>query len=69
MLFGVYVAQLLVGTLNLALLGPIVLQLLHLMLAVLAFGLLSALTLYTLGLPRTTEARAPARWRERGVRT
>lgn len=68
-LFGVYVAQLLVGTLNLALLGPIVLQLLHLMLAVLAFGLLSALMLYTLGLPRTTEARAPARWRERGVRT
>lgn len=68
-LFGVYVAQLLVGTLNLALLGPIVLQLLHLMLAVLAFGLLSALTLYTLGLPRTTEARAPVRWRERGVRT
>lgn len=67
LLFGVYLLQLLVGTLNLTLLGPIVLQLLHLLLAVLAFGLLSALTLYTLGLPAVAGVRSPAPWRERGV--
>lgn len=67
LLFGVYLLQLLVGTLNLTLLGPIVLQLLHLLLAVLAFGLLSALTLYTLGLPAAAKVGAPAPWRERGV--
>ncbi len=48
-LFGVYVAQLLIGTLNLALLAPVVLQLLHLMTAIAAFALLSALSAYTLG--------------------
>lgn len=67
LLFGVYLVQLLVGTLNLTLLGPVVLQLLHLLLAVLAFALLSALTAYTLGLPGVTEVRQTAPWRERGV--
>lgn len=67
-LFGVYVAQLLVGTLNLAFLGPIGLQLLHLFMAVLAFALLSALTAYTLGLPRTATVKAAPSWRE-GMRT
>lgn len=67
-LFGVYVAQLAVGTLNLTLLGPIGLQLLHLAMAVLAFSLLSALVVYTLGLPAAERPLAPA-WREREVRT
>ena len=67
-LFGVYVAQLLVGTLNLAFLGPIGLQLLHLLMAVSAFALLSALTAYTLGLPRTAAVKAAPSWRE-GMRT
>ena len=66
-LFGVYVAQLMVGTLNLAFLGPLGLQLLHLLMAVLAFALLAALTAYTLGLPRTAVRAAPS-WRE-GMRT
>jgi len=48
-LLGVYLAQLAVGTFNLALLGPFVLQLLHLFLAVAAFALLSALTVMMLG--------------------
>ncbi len=60
LLFGVYVAQLMVGTLNLALLGPVGLQLLHLLLAVLSFALLSALIVYTLGLPAEAGARAAA---------
>lgn len=48
-LLGVYIFQLLIGTLNLALLAPIVLQLLHLGLAVTAFGLLSVLVAFALG--------------------
>ncbi|HZX00389.1 MAG TPA: COX15/CtaA family protein [Trueperaceae bacterium] len=48
-LLGVYLAQLLVGTANLSLLGPTVLQLLHLLLAVTAFALLTALTVTMLG--------------------
>jgi heme a synthase len=50
-LLGTYLVQLAVGTLNLALLGPIVLQLLHLALAVLAFGLLAALAVVLLASP------------------
>lgn len=50
-LFGVYAAQVVIGTANLALLAPIVLQLLHLSTAVLAFALLSAISAYTLGYP------------------
>lgn len=61
-LFGVYVAQLAVGTLNLALLAPVALQLLHLGLAVLAFGLLAATGILLIGSP--SPARVP-----RGVRS
>jgi heme A synthase len=60
-LFGVYLAQLVIGTINLAFLAPIVLQVLHLSVAVLAFALLSALTVTALGYPavqaRATEGR------------
>ena len=48
-LFTVYVAQLIVGTVNLAMLAPIVLQLLHLMLAVASFAILAAYSAYALG--------------------
>ena len=48
LLLAVYAAQLLVGTVNLAMLGPIPLQLLHLALAVAAFGLWSAVGWLTL---------------------
>ena len=49
LLLGVYLFQLVIGVVNLALLAPIVVQLLHLMTAVLAFGLLCAVSAYTLG--------------------
>jgi len=48
-LLGVYVAQLAVGTANLAFLAPMALQLLHLTMAVLAFSLLTTLSLEMLG--------------------
>ena len=67
-LFSVYVAQLAVGTLNLTLLGPIGLQLLHLAMAVLAFSLQAALTVYTRGLP-AAERRLATAWHEQEVRT
>jgi heme A synthase len=50
-LLGTYIVQLVVGTVNLALLAPIVLQMLHLGLAVAAFGLLASLSLVMLGAP------------------
>jgi heme A synthase len=58
-LLGVYLLQVAVGTLNLALMAPIVLQLLHLGLAAVAFGLLTALAVVQLGTPQTMLARAP----------
>jgi len=48
-LLAVYVAQLAVGTANLAFLAPMALQLLHLSMAVLAFSLLTTLSLEMLG--------------------
>ncbi len=48
-LLGVYVSQLAVGTANLAFLAPMALQLLHLTMAVLAFSLLTTLSLEMLG--------------------
>jgi heme A synthase len=48
-LFGVYIAQLAVGTANLAFLAPTVLQILHLALAVVAFCLLTVVSAYALG--------------------
>jgi heme a synthase len=50
-LLGTYLLQLGVGTLNLALLAPIVLQLIHLGLAVVAFALLAALSIVLLAAP------------------
>ena len=43
--------QLLIGSANLAFLAPTALQLLHLLTAVLAFGLLVAVSVYALGSP------------------
>ena len=56
-LLVVYLAQLAVGTLNFAMLAPIVLQLLHLALAVAAFALLSALAVSALGYPAVAAVR------------
>ena len=56
LLLAVYAVQLVVGTVNLALLGPIPLQLLHLAFAVAAFGLWSVVGWLTLSAPRTVAA-------------
>ena len=58
-LLGTYLVQLGVGTVNLALLAPIVLQMLHLGLAVAAFALLSALAVVMLGAPLAATRTAP----------
>ncbi len=58
-LFAVYVLQLIIGTANLAFLAPIVLQLLHLAVAVLSFALLTTLSLDMLG-ARAVDARTRA---------
>ena len=52
-LLGVYIVQLVIGSANLAFLAPTVLQLAHLFTAVLAFGLLAALSVHALGSPAT----------------
>lgn len=59
-LFLTYLVQLAIGTINLALLAPIALQLLHLAMAVLAFGLLCAVALVLLGHPLPTMVDEPA---------
>mgnify|MGYP000844953626 CR=1 FL=1 len=60
-LLGVYVLQLLIGVVNLVSLAPIVLQLLHLGVAVAAFALLSSLSLTLLGgRPLAASEGAPA---------
>jgi heme a synthase len=59
-LLGTYLVQLVVGAINLALLAPIVLQMLHLGLAVQAFGLLSALSIVMLGAPAAARSPAPS---------
>ncbi len=48
-LLGVYIVQMVIGVANLATLGPAVLQVLHLAVAVAAFALLAALTVELLG--------------------
>lgn len=48
-LMGTYLVQLVIGTANLAFLAPVALQLLHLIVAVAAFALLSALSVVLLG--------------------
>ena len=55
-LLTVYMVQIGVGFLNLALLAPIVLQILHLFLAVAAFGLFTATGVTALGNPAGTRA-------------
>jgi heme A synthase len=50
-LLTVYLVQMLVGTINLAFLAPVALQVLHLSLAVLAFALLTAVSTALLGHP------------------
>lgn len=55
-LLGTYLLQVLVGTINITLLAPIVLQILHLTLAAIAFALLITLSAYTLGTPKTEPA-------------
>jgi heme a synthase len=55
-LLVVYVAQLAVGTANLAFLAPMALQLLHLSMAVVAFSLLTTLSLDMLGGTRAVRA-------------
>lgn len=55
----VYLAQMGVGMLNLVLLAPVVLQLLHLAMAVLAFALLAALTVVLLAAPSPRAMRVP----------
>lgn len=58
-LFAVYLVQLAIGTLNLALLAPIVLQLLHLGFAVLSFGLLCAVALVLVASPLPHRSHEP----------
>ncbi len=59
-LLGTYLVQLFVGAVNLALLAPIALQLLHLGLAVQAFGLLAALSVVMLGAPAPAVSVTPS---------
>lgn len=62
LLVGVYGVQLVIGTVNLALLAPVALQLLHLATAVVAFALLSVLAVTLLGSPAAgREGRAAPR--------
>lgn len=58
-LLVVYVVQLAVGTLNFAMLAPVLLQVIHLALAVFAFALLAALSVAALGFPAAALAREP----------
>ena len=58
-LFAVYLLQLVIGAVNLALLAPIIVQLLHLATAVVAFALLSAVSATTLGGTATPRRYAP----------
>ena len=67
LLLAVYAVQLLVGTVNLAMLGPIPLQLLHLAMAVAAFGLWSVVGWQTLSSSRTGSAIPSVPWRAKEV--
>ena len=67
LLLAVYAVQLLVGTVNLAMLGPIPLQLLHLALAVAAFGLWSVVGWLTLSSSPTGRAIPSVPWRTKEV--
>ncbi|MCY4079349.1 MAG: COX15/CtaA family protein [Caldilineaceae bacterium] len=67
MLLLVYVVQLLVGTVNLAMLGPIPLQILHLALAVAAFALWSVVGWLTLSAPRAGSFAPSMPWQTKEV--
>ena len=67
LLLVVYAVQLLVGTVNLAMLGPIPLQLLHLALAVAAFGLWSVVGWLTLSSPRTGSVIPSVPWQAKEI--
>ena len=56
LLLGIYGLQVLVGTVNLAMLGPISLQILHLALAVSVFALWTVVGWLTLSAPQTSRA-------------
>lgn len=60
MLLGVYVLQLVIGSFNLALLAPMLLQFLHLLVAVAAFALLASLAVAQLGGAAVSTSRSPA---------
>lgn len=61
-LLGTYIAQLVVGVVNLAMLAPTVLQLLHLGVAVAVFSAFTAVAIVTLGypLPQAAQSAQPA---------
>ena len=67
LLLVVYAVQLLVGTVNLAMLGPIPLQLLHLALAVAAFGLWSVVGWLTLSSSRTGSVIPSVPWQTKEI--
>lgn len=67
LLLAVYGLQLLVGTVNLAMLGPIPLQLLHLALAVAAFALWSVVGWLTLSAPRTGRVVPSVPWQTKEI--
>jgi cytochrome c oxidase assembly protein subunit 15 len=69
MLTLVYLVQLAVGTLNFAMLAPVVLQILHLALAVAAFSLLSAVSVTSLGFPAAAGLRAVSAGKQPGAET
>ncbi len=52
-LFSIYFIELVIGTFNMVLLAPAVVQVIHLAFAVLSFALLMALSVYTLAAPKT----------------
>ena len=67
LLLAVYAVQLLVGTVNLAMLGPIPLQILHLALAVAAFGLWSVVGWLTLSAPMAGSFSPSVPWHAKEV--
>lgn len=69
LLLAVYGVQLLVGTVNLAMLGPIPLQLLHLALAVAAFALWSVVGWLTLSAPRAGSFAPSTPWQTKEVQS
>lgn len=61
-LCAVYVVQLVIGAVNVTLLAPVMLQLLHLTFAILAFALLSAVFIVELGFPANKTVVGLGKW-------